>query len=141
MTISAADTVFVIQVSIFFMLILVLSLTREPNNKKNLIRHVYLTVFALLLQSIWVFTLWMYLSVNGLTPLFGLPILNSTVILSQLIFGTEAIALSFVVGSLWLSKPLGKMNRIRAKKLMLPLHIIWILSLVMGAITYIFHLL
>ena len=33
------------------------------------------------------------------------------------------------------------MNRQRAKKLMLPLLIIWILSLVMGAIAYIFHLL
>ena len=97
MTISAADTVFVLQVTIFFMLILSSSLTRKTGNKKNLTIHGYLTVFALGFQSIWVFTLWMYLSVNTFTPLYGLPTQNSTVVLSQLIFGTEPIALSLIV--------------------------------------------
>jgi hypothetical protein len=141
MTISAADIIFVIQVSIFFMLILGLSLARGTSNKKNLIRHVCLTVFALGFQSIWVSTLWLYLSVNGFYPLYGFPILNSTVIFSQLIFGTEAIVLCFIVFGLWLYKPLGKMNSYSAKRIMLPLLIIWVLSLIMGVIAYIFHLL
>ena len=140
MSISAGDISFVLQVIILFMLVLGLPLARGTSNKKNLIRHGYLTVFALLLQTIWVFAFLIYLAVDGLSTMYGLPILNLTAILSHLILGTEAIVLGFIVVGLWLSQPLGNMNCNRAKRIMLPLLIIWILSLVIGAITHIFDL-
>jgi hypothetical protein len=126
----------ILQIVIFFMLILGLPLARGVGNKKNLIRHGYLTTTALIIHTILVITAMIYLQIDGLLTLANLPLFNSVFVVSHIILGTAALVLGFIIAGFWASKALGNMNCIRAKKIMIPTLIIWAISLVMG---YIIH--
>jgi hypothetical protein len=62
-------------------------------------------------------------------------------VLSHAILGSVAEVLGFVVVGLWVSKPLKNMACLKARKIMLPLFIIWTISLINGAIIHIFEML
>ena len=130
----------ILQIIIFFMLILGLPLTRGAGNKKNLIRHGTLTITALIIHTILVITTMIYLPIEGLLTLSGLPVFNSIFVVSHIILGAAALVLGFTIAGFWVSKALGNMNCIRAKKIMLPTLIIWAISLVMGYVIHFFEL-
>jgi len=129
------------QVLIFFLLILGLPLVRGAWNKKNLMRHGYLTVLALTLHVSLTIILMIPTIDGGFGALNGLSFLDSFIVWSHLILGTAAIILGFIVVGFWLSKPLSNMACLRAKKIMLPLLILWTISLISGAIIHIFGIL
>ena len=135
------DTVFIlIQIVIVFMLFLGLPLAKGTPNKKNLIRHGYLTVFALALHTNMVIIVMIFLAMDGFMAITDLPTLNLVAVIFHSIVGAVAMGLGFVIIGFWLSKPVGTMNCYRAKKLMLPTLITWVVSLVLGIIIHFYEI-
>jgi hypothetical protein len=129
------------QVVIFFLLILGLPLVRGTGNRKNLMRHGYLTVLALMLHTSLVIILMIPTIDGGFGALSGLSFLDSLIAWSHIILGTAAIILGFMVVGFWLSKPFSNMACLRARRIMFPLLIIWAISLINGALVHIFGIL
>jgi hypothetical protein len=135
------DTVFIIiQIVIVFMLVLGLPLAKGAQNRKNLIRHGYLTIFALVLHTVMVIIVMVLLAMDGFMAITDLPIPSLLGVVSHMIVGAVALGLGYAVIGFWLSKPLGNMNCYRAKKLMLPTLITWIVSLILGIIIHFFEI-
>jgi hypothetical protein len=110
-------------------------------NKKNLVRHGYLTVIALVLHTSFTIVLMIPTIYSGFGALNGLSFLDSLAMWSHTILGTAAIILGFIIVGFWLSKPLSNTACLRTKKIMLPLLIIWIISLISGALIHILGIL
>jgi hypothetical protein len=69
--VEIGDLGLIIQIVIFFILILGLPLKRSaPKETKNFVRHGYLTVFALILHTIKVIIAMILLSVEGYSSFF-----------------------------------------------------------------------
>src|ERR1035438_7656861 len=122
------------QVVILFILILGLPLARGAGTKKNFIRHGYLTVFALVLHTILTFIIMVPTFTVGIVDINSLPILYQINVIAHAILGITAEVLGFVVVGLWFSKPLNNWGCMKARKIMLPLFIIWTISIVTGAL-------
>jgi hypothetical protein len=127
----------VLQIVILFLLILGLPFVRGLGVKKNFVTHGYLTVLALILHSFLIFIVMIPTFTNGIGELSGLSFLSSLTVWSHVILGTLAEILGIIVIGFWVSKPLLNMNCLRMKKVMLPLFIIWTISIVNGAIIHI----
>ena len=131
------DLSLIIQIVIFFTLILGLPLTREaPKNSKNLLRHGYLTTFALTLHTALVVVVMIILALDGYADILSLPALSLVVDLGHIILGFSAVVLGWIVVAYWFSNPLKTLGCYKTKKLMLPVIVIWALSLIMGAIIH-----
>lgn len=131
----------ILQVVILFVLILGLPFASGAENKKSFIRHGYLTVFALVLHGILIFVVMIPTFAEGIVDITSLPLLSIINVLSHAILGSIAEVLGFVVVGLWFSKPLKNMACLNARRIMLPLFIIWIISLINGAIIHILGML
>ena len=127
----------ILQVVILFLLIIGLPFVRGVGSKKNFVRHGYLTVLALVLHTILIFIVMIPTFANGVGTITALPILNIFNVLSHAILGTAAEVLGFIVVGSWLAKPLKNMACLKTKKIMLPLFIIWAISLVNGVLIHI----
>ena len=135
------DTVFIIiQIVIVFMLILGLPLAKGEQNRKNLIRHGYLTIFAIVLHTVMVIIVMVFLAMDSFISITNLSMPSLLVVVSHIVFGAVALGLGYAVICFWLSKPVGNMNCYRAKKLMFPTLITWIVSLVLGIIIHFFEI-
>jgi hypothetical protein len=131
----------VLQVVILFVLLLGLPFVKGTGNSKNFIRHGYLTVLALVLHAILIFIVMIPAFAEGIVEISNLPLLSTINVLSHAILGTIAEVLGFVIVGLWVSKPLKNMACLKAKRIMLPLFIIWTISLINGAIIHILGML
>jgi hypothetical protein len=129
------------QVVILFILILGLPLARGAGSKKNFIRHGYLTVLALVLHTTLTFIIMIPTFSRGVVDITTLPVLYQINVLSHVILGFTAEVLGFVIVGFWISKPLKNMGCMKARKMMLPLFIIWTISIVSGALIQIFGML
>ncbi len=139
-SLEIGDLSLIIQVVIFFILILGLPLTREgARNAKNLLRHGYLTTFALALHTVMVVAVMIILALDGYSEILSLPHLSLAVDLGHIVLGFAALVLGWVVVAFWFSKPLNTVGCYRVKWLMLPLTVIWALSLIMGTIIHLFE--
>jgi len=70
------------------------------------------------------------LAMDSFTAITDLSMPSLLVVVSNMVVGAVALGLGYAVIGFWLSKPVGNMNCYRAKKLMLPTLITWIVSLV-----------
>lgn len=112
------DTVFiVIQIVIVFMLVLGLPLAKGAQNRKNLIRHGYLTIFALVIHTIMVIIVMVLLAMDGFMAITDLSMPNLLIVVTHMVVGAVALGLGYAVIGIWLSKPVGNMNCYRAKNL------------------------
>ena len=128
------DLSLIVQIVVFFVLILGLPLTREGSrNAKNLLRHGYLTTFALTFHTVMVAVVMIILALEGYAEVLSLPAVSLIVDLGHIILGFAAVALGWIVVVSWFFKPLNALGCYRTKKLMLPLLLVWALSLIMGA--------
>ncbi len=130
-----------LQVAIMFLLILGLPLSHGVGGKKNLMRHGYLTVVALVLHAILIFWAMIPTFVNGLMDISNLPILSAINVWSHIVLGTFAEILGIIIVAFWFRKPLNMMYCAKMKKWMLPLFIIWMISLVNGSLIHILGIL
>lgn len=131
----------ILQITILFLLILGLPLIRIRDTKKNLMRHGYSTVVALILHSILIFIVMIPVFSNGIPELSELDFFSSLTVYSHVILGTLAEILGVIIVVFWFSKPLMNMACARLRKVMLPLFIIWIISLINGSLIHILGLL
>jgi hypothetical protein len=82
------DTVFIIiQIVIVFMLILGLPLAKGAQNRKNLIRHGYLTIFAIVLHTVMVIIVMVFLAMDGFMSITNLSMPSLLVVVSHIVFG------------------------------------------------------
>ncbi len=131
----------VLQIVIFFLLFLGLPFIKGLGVKKNLMTHGYLTILALILHSILIFTVMLPVFNEGIGVLGGLSFLAALTVWSHIILGTVAEILGIIVIGFWVSKPLSSMNCLRTKKIMLPLFVMWTISIINGSIIHVFGLL
>jgi len=130
-----------LQVAILFLLVLGLPLSRGLAGKKNLIRHGYLTAAALVLHTILIFAVMVPTLVNGAGDLGSLPVLSAFDVWSHVVLGTAAEVVGLAIVFVWISKPPALMRCLSMKKWMLPLFIVWIISLVNGTLIHVLQLL
>jgi hypothetical protein len=109
--------------------------------KKNLLMHGYLTILALALHTVLIFIVMIPSFNSGLGGLGELSLLNAFNVWSHVILGTIAEILGFMVVGFWVSKSPSKMACGRMKALMLPLFIVWTISLINGALIHILGIL
>jgi hypothetical protein len=131
----------ILQVVILFLLILGLPLAKGFGGKKNLMRHGYLTVLALILHTLLIFIVMITTFNNGLGEIGGLSFFYALTVWSHVMLGTTAEILAIIVVGFWVSKPLTNMTCFRTKKIMLPLFIIWTLAIINGALVHILGML
>jgi hypothetical protein len=131
------DASLVLQVVIFFLLVMGLPFVKGIGTKKNFIVHGLLTVLALILHTVLIIVAMIppLSDVSGVLAELSLP--YAFIFWSHLILGTIAEVLGFVVIGFWVSKPLSNMGCTRVKKVMAPLLIIWAISLIFGALVHI----
>ena len=130
----------VLQVVVFFLLILGLPFVKAIGSKKNFMIHGYLTIFALILHIIGTFIVMIPSFGSGFGGLGELSFLSSFIFWSHVILGTVAPILGFIIVGFWVSKPLSNMACLKMKKAMMPLLIIWAISLVFGALVHILEI-
>jgi hypothetical protein len=131
----------ILQVVILFLLVLGLPFVKGTSGKKNLMRHGYLTALALILHTLLIFIVMIPTFSSGFAELGELSFPNAFNVWSHAILGTAAEILGFIVVGFWVSKSPSKMACARMKKVMLPLFIIWIISLINGALIHILGML
>jgi len=137
----AGNISLVLQVVVLFLLIVGLPFAKGFIGKKNLLIHGYLTILALILHTVLIFVVMIPSFSRGYGELGELSLLNSFNVWSHVILGTIAEILGFIVVAYWISKSPSKMACGRMKKLMLPLFIVWTISLVNGALIHILGML
>jgi len=137
----AGNISLVLQVVILFLLVLGLPFARGFGGKKNLMLHGYLTILALILHTVLIFVVMIPSFSSGLGELGELSSLDAFNVWSHVILGTISEILGFIVVVFWVSKSPSKMTCVRMKRLMLPLFIIWTISLVNGVLIHILGML
>ena len=134
------DASLVLQVVIFFLLILGLPFVKGIGSKKNFMIHGYLTISALILYIIGTFIVMIPSLGSGLVGLGDLSFSSAFIFWSHAVLGTVALILGFTIIGFWVSNPLSNMACLKMRKIMLPLLIIWAISLIMGAIVHILEI-
>lgn len=127
-----------LQVAILFLLILGLPFVRGSNTKKNLMRHGYLTAFAVVLHTVLIFVVMVPTFISGVAGLEATSLLDMLNVWVHIILGTVAEVLGIILVVTWLRYGPSKMMCARLKKWMMPTFVIWVVSLVGGAIVHIF---
>jgi hypothetical protein len=135
------DISLILQVVILFLLIVGLPFTKGVGVKRNFKTHGYLTILALILHSIIIFIVMIPVFGSGIGDLGELSSIAALTVWSHVILGTVAEILGIIVVGLWLSKPLSSMACLKMKKAMLPLFIIWTISIINGALIHILEFL
>ena len=130
-----------LQVAIIFLLILGLPFARGSSGKKNLMRHGYLTVLALILHTLLIFIVMIPNFAGGLSGISSLSMLSAIDVWSHVVLGTAAEVLGIIIVAFWLSKPLTMMRCTKMRRWMLPVFIVWMISLINGALIHILGLL
>jgi hypothetical protein len=132
-----SDVSLVLQVVIFFLLVIGLPFVKGIGAKKNFMIHGKLTFLALILHTFLIFIAMIPSLGGGSEILNGLSFPYAFIFWSHVILGTAAEILGFAIIGFWFSKPLSNMGCIRMKKAMAPLIIIWAISLVNGTLVHI----
>ncbi len=131
----------ILQIVILFLLVLGVPLIRGVNTKKNMMRHGYLTVAALVLHSVLIFVVMVPSFGNGLSELGGLSGLDSLDIWSHVVLGTAAEVMAIFIIVPWLAKGPSLMTCARMKRWMMPTFIIWVIAIVNGTLIHVLGML
>jgi hypothetical protein len=131
----------ILQIVILFLLVLGLPLVRGIKTRKNLIRHGYLTVAALILHTILILIVMVPSFTSSLGEVGELSAISLFTVWSHAVLGTTAEVSGIILVGAWLSKPTSRMNCAKMKKWMTPTFIIWAISIINGAIVHILGLL
>jgi hypothetical protein len=131
----------VLQIVILFLLILGLPFVKGIGTKKNFITHGYLTVVALVLHSVLIVMVMLPSFFSGFSELGDLSLFNSVTVWSHAVLGTVAEIAGIIIIGFWFSKPLKSLACFKVKKLMLPVFLIWIISIINGALIHLLMML
>ena len=130
-----------LSVTSLFLLIIGLPLVRGVNTKRNLMRHGYLTIVALILQTILVFIVMIPAFLEDFDEVVSLSPLNALTTWSHVGLGilAEVAGAWFIV--LWLAFSVSNMRCVTAKKYMMPIFVIWLITIVTGALIHLLQML
>ncbi len=131
------DISLVLQIAILFLLVLGLPFIRGAESRRNLMWHGYSTVAAIALHTVLIVLVMIPTFTGGFDELSGLSTLNSVIVWSHIALGSAAEVLGLAVVVLWLGRGPSKMTCGRQKKWMAPIFVIWVISIVNGAIIHI----
>jgi hypothetical protein len=115
-------------------------LVRGLKNKKNLMRHGYLTIIALIIQTVMVFWVMIPSLVANIGHILALNPLYSVNTWLHVALGVYAEASGFSYIVLWLVFTRSKMQCARAKKYMMPTFIVWIIAIATGTLIYVLQM-
>lgn len=127
--------VFVLSLVTLSLLILALPSVRGVKSKKKLEQHGILTVSALILQTILVFTPMIPSAINNFDNIMNLQPLFLVNTLLHMFLGLFAVISSFVYVGLWVYS-WSMTGCARSKKYMMPTLIIWIIAMSTGALIH-----
>jgi hypothetical protein len=131
------DASLVLQVVIFFLLVIGLPFVRWVGAKKNFVIHGRLTFLALIFHVVLVFVAMVPSLGGGSGGFAGFSFPSALLFWSHVVLGTVAVILGFAVIGVWISKPLANMACLKIRKVMMPLLVVWLVSLVLGALVHI----
>jgi len=123
-----------------FLLILGIPLVRNLKNVENFKRHGYLTIQALIVQTILVFMIMIpsfTARFSAILSLSSFPALDTWL---HICLGVAAEVTGFAYVVTWVAFSPSKMQCLRFRKYMMPTFIIWIIALVTGALIYLLQL-
>lgn len=127
----------ILQIVILFLLILGLPFFRGQRNQKNLTTHGYFTVAALILHTILIFLVMIPTFTSGLGELGDLSLFSAITVWSHIILGTAAEVFGAIIIVGWLGRGPKKMTCYKLRRWMMPVFIIWVISIVNGALIHI----
>jgi hypothetical protein len=127
----------VLQIAILFLLVLGLPFVKGLNGKKNLKRHGYSTVLAVILHTVLIFGVMVPSFIMGIGEIGGLTFLDALNVLSHAVLGTVAEVLGVFLVVAWLRKSPSMMACARWRRWMMPTFVIWAISIVGGAAIHI----
>ena len=130
------DVSLALQIVILFLLILGLPFARGPSNRKNLIWHGYSTVAALVLHTILIFLVMVPSLASGLGEMGELSLFDSVTVWSHAVLGSAAEVLAIILIAYWAAKGPSQMACGKMKKWMAPIFVIWVISVVNGALVH-----
>ncbi len=129
-----------LSIIILFMLVLGLPLVRGINNKRNLMKHGYLTTVAMLLETILVFVVMVPSALSSSSAILSLS--PAYAINTWLHFGLGIVAevSGFWFIGLWVVFSRSNMRCVTARKYMMPALIIWIIAIITGALIHLLEM-
>jgi hypothetical protein len=136
----AGNIVLTFSVTCLFLLVMGLPLVRGLRNKKNLMRHGYLTIIALIIQTIMVVWVMVPSFIANISPILTLNPLYSLDTWLHVALGVFAEISGFSYVVLWLAFTTSKMQCVRAKKCMMPTFIVWVIAIVTGALIHLLQM-
>jgi len=131
----------ILQIIILFLLVLGLPFFRGQINRKNFILHGYSTAVALFLHTILIFLVMIPSFTDGFGEFTTLSLVDSLTVWSHVVLGSVAEVLAIILVVSWLSKGPLQMACGRWKKWMMPLFIVWVISIINGALIHILGML
>lgn len=107
---------------------------RIRTKNRNLIMHGFLGILALILNCVTIF--WVMLPVFSSTIAYigEIPILQTAIILLHSGLGVTSIILGLIIIVSWITHPLGELSCSKTWRLMIPIYVIWIVTLILGFI-------
>jgi hypothetical protein len=129
-----------LQVMILVLLVLGLPSISGKDANKVTSRHGYYTLIALILHTILIFTIMVPVFLNGVPDIWSLPPLYKFNIVSHAVLGTIAEIGGAVVVGYWLMQSPKKMRCVKMKQWMWPVLIVWVVSLVNGALIHLLNM-
>ncbi len=130
-----------LQIVILFLLIVGLPFFRGSANRRNWMLHGYSTVAALILHTILIFIIMVPSFTEGLPDIGDLSLLNSVTVWSHIVLGSAAEVLGIIVIAYWAAKGPSKLACGRLRRWMIPIFIIWVISIVNGALIHVLGML
>ncbi|MFB3889611.1 MAG: hypothetical protein ACE14S_08980 [Candidatus Bathyarchaeia archaeon] len=135
------DISLILSVVCFFLLFVGLPLVRGINSKKNLMRHGYLTIVALVLQTILVLAVMIPAFLTSFDDVLALSPAYAANTWLHVGLGVLAEVAGFFLVAVWLVYSVSRMRCVTAKKYMTPTMVIWLIAVVTGALIHLLEML
>jgi hypothetical protein len=136
----AGNITLILSIASMFLLILGIPLVRDLKNAENFRRHGYFTIVALAIETILVFIVMIPSFTKNFDAILSLSPLSAVDTWLHLGLGIVAEVAGFVYVVMWLAFSPSTMRCIRFRKYMMPTFIIWIISVISGALIHLLQL-
>jgi hypothetical protein len=136
----AGDISLVLSIVTLFLLILGLPLTKELKSAENFRRHGYLTIAALIVETILIFTVMLPTFVDEFDSVLALYPIYAVNTWLHVVLGVFAEAAGFLFVVMWLSA-FSKMGCVRFRKFMTPTFAVWLIAVFTGAVIHLLEML
>jgi hypothetical protein len=130
----------VIQVIALILLVIGVYPYRIRTQNRNLILHGFLSITAIILNLVTVFSVMIPVFSGDMVFIRNLPLLQAAVVWSHAVLGAAAIALGLIIIFSWVTHPLGELGCTKMWRVMMPTFIVWTSTGALGLIIHIFSI-